>query len=372
MSDSVYPRLLVFVTAAVTLAACSASGASSSSLPDVPSIHVPAGTATIEGSAAPDLTQRAPIAVQEVSRHYIDKYDAQFVERWSMAVTSAGTILVLDGVTSEITAFALEGEVLARPEVGEGSFRISSAGTGAVLQGWEAITLLDADGRIVRSFSPEIPFWKIRGFPDGTLVALEESSLTVTLVPPDGPTTALAVFPKAIGKPPAWARRLFPSDDIAVGGDRAYVTPAADYEVAAFSSSGEALWLLRVPWRRRAIPESEIQAALGRTRRAGRAMGTTVNEATIEWPTHYPALERLAADEEGRLYAFPHVPEPEQSGVYPVDVYAPDGRLLLHGSLPFQAWDASVADRIYRIEAHDGRSYVVTYRIELPDSAGSP
>ena len=161
-------------------------------------------------------------------------------------------------------------------------------------------------------------------------------------------------------------RALWPDPTFAAGGGRVYVSGTDAYEVIAFDAAGSALWAVRVPWLRQPIPEELIQRSLERSRRAGRAMRTNVANIQNEgWPDYFPALSNIAADGHGRLYVFPYVRQAKSRRSFPVDIYSPEGELLLNATLPFQGWDAARGDHIYRLEEFAGNSQIVRYRIDL-------
>lgn len=162
---------------------------------------------------------------------------------------------------------------------------------------------------------------------------------------------------------------LFPRSDFAIAGDRIYVTTGEAYQVHAFDVEGRQLWALRAPWPRSPVTDEAIGRSMERTRRAGRAMGENVRgDRGAEIPDYLPALADLASDGLGRLYVFPNADGVAGPGQYPVDVYDPDGVLLVHGTLPFQGWDAADGADIYRLERDvlAGTTRLTRYRLELP------
>lgn len=372
MTNYLHRRVFCALAAILVASACSGRF-EDPGLPAVPLIRMPEGTPEITVDAVAALGVREPLSVREITRLDIGESDAQFVDRYHLAVTRGGTIAALDIVTADLALFDADGNRIARskePAVEE-PLGINTAADGLVVYGTDRMAILDARGRLMREVSPPHPLFTACGLPDGSFVGLEFETLTVVKLDPDGSNSqALTVVPRSMDLAIPFARNLYPREEIVVGGDVIYVTAAAEYEVAAFSLDGQGRWLLRVPWIRQSIPDSAISLVLGRTRRAGRAMGTSIDEEATDWPTEYPAIAGIDADAQGRLYVFPHVGDSKERASYPVDVYGPDGNLIANAKLPFQGWDASSSDYVYRAEARGGRMYVVKYRIELPASNG--
>ena len=114
------------------------------------------------------------------------------------------------------------------------------------------------------------------------------------------------------------------------------------------------------------IPEHLVAKTIGRTARVGRTMAANLtNDADVVWPDPFPSLADIETDGQVRLFVFPYVVGADVAE-FPVDVYSPNGELMVNGRLPFQGWDAHISEQVFRAEQRAGRSVIVRYRLQLP------
>ncbi|MGD8331520.1 MAG: hypothetical protein PVJ49_18960 [Acidobacteriota bacterium] len=175
-----------------------------------------------------------------------------------------------------------------------------------------------------------------------------------------------------------------PMPRFAVGrNDIVYVTPASEYQVLAMNGDGETVWALRVAWPRPPYPES------GKERRvemfASEDPDLSVDD--FEWPEFTNAISStMLVDGEGRLYVFPYTrgleenaddqdrqaeddapPEDaEEEGPRgsPVDIYSPDGELIVAG-LAEGGWQYARGDYVYALRSDPDTDEIVVYRYRL-------
>jgi len=228
------------------------------------------------------------------------------------------------------------------------------------------LRLIAPSGEILGDLELESSPWKTTGLGDETFVAMQLETGVVGRYALDGSEIArytVFQFPEEqLGGDP----HLWPHQDFVVGRERIYVTTAETHQVTAFDIDGNNVWVLEGETERVPIPENVSGKTLGRSRRAGRAAGSTLDTeyAQVKWPEFYPALARIATDAQDRLYVFPYILD-QNLDRYPVDVYDASGAQILRGWLPFQGWDAFSADAVYRIEERDGAVVVVRYELDL-------
>jgi len=143
-----------------------------------------------------------------------------------------------------------------------------------------------------------------------------------------------------------------------------FVSPVHEYQVLAFSGSGEALWALRVAWPRPPYPDALKQTRIDRARGDG---DEAISIDDFDWPPYW-AVDSLRTDGAGNLYVFPEMPvegdEPPQ--VRPVDVYSPEGDFLAAGLVP-HTWSYALGDYVYGLRRDEREEMVVVrYRLVLP------
>lgn len=367
-------RSLTWVLALATGAAASACGAAGTA-PGTSverQLALPSGTREIRAEVAPAAERTATVATTEARRRPLGAADKQFRDRFRIAVTTQQVVMVLDLVAAAVTFLGPDGSIVAVLPAEEGLDPLGVTAIGTDFLVWQfqgTVVKLGADGRGVQQVVLPAALFRARGLPDGSFVGLEIQSGIVVGYSSDGvEQVRFVALPRGESAGFLADVEVRPNEDFVVGGDRLYATLAAEYEVGGFSLDGTPQWLLTVPWERLPIPEGVLPRPGGRTKRAGRAMSQNVDSdaAEVEWPTHYPALVAIEADGDGRLWVFPFIPDADTATAFPVDVYAPDGTLLLNATLPFQGWDAMVGDTVYRVEITNGHADLVEYRLELP------
>ena len=206
---------------------------------------------------------------------------------------------------------------------------------------------------------------------DERTVARELSTGVLSLVAEDGSVVGRFTVFKAPEQDRAGDIHLWPKEAFVVGGDRVYATASAIYEVAAFDLNADVVWVLEAPWPREPIPEHLVAKTTGRAERVGRTMAANLAEdADAIWPDYFPALAGIETDDQGRLFVFPYVVDADATE-FPVDVYSPDGELVVNGILPFQGWDAHRGEHVFRVEQRAGRSVIVRYQLLLSAINGS-
>lgn len=343
-------------------------------------LPAPAGVRVRRVPATPEMASRSWLRTSVEKT--IGPTNDDSSTRWPlMAVDSGGKVFALNKATEQVDILSPTGASLG--VLGGPSQEAFGSAAGIAIAG-DRLFVLELNPLRLTSWNfagiqmsqdePERFIGAIAGLPDGTLVAkvMSFGPLPETL-------SALSVAGQEIvrftelpvvdaGAMDRETRDLWSDNVVAAAGNRIYVTSTDSYEVLAFESGGEPVWAVRAPWPRERIPEELIQRSLERTRRAGRAMRSTVVAGMDRgsWPDYFPALANIEVDGHGRLYVFPFVRNAEDSGQFPVDVYSPDGDLIVHGLLPFQRWDAQLSDCIYRIEEVDGETRIRRYGIAMP------
>ena len=147
---------------------------------------------------------------------------------------------------------------------------------------------------------------------------------------------------------------------------RVFATAGDEYQVAAVGPDGDYLWSLRASWPVEPVTEERQQQLID----AYVASEEIFANATYDWPGRYAAIENLEVDGNGNLWVFPYAyrpygVDPGLEHLVPVDIYSPDGDLLLSGLSPLAAWDAAHGDHVFRIESdgESGEDVVARYRL---------
>lgn len=342
-------------------------------------LPVDESTTTIEAQPVLETAARTPIAVEELPAP-----DEAIGEIRSLLIGPGERLLALVPRESRVRVFARGGESLlgwGNPgrepgqlflptflvALGERVAVIDPAATRASLWSYAGEHIEDFVSTTFRDLI------EARGLDDARLVArvaLEQQlqrQETLSVLSLEGEELArIALLPREAPE----SDHIFPRSSFDVAGETIFVTTGEAYQVHAFRADGEHLWALRVPWPRQPVTDEMIGRSMERSRRAGRAMGENVRgDRDLEFPDHLPAVARLAMDGRGRLFVFPYVENLDETNEYPVDVYDVDGRLLLNGTLPFQGWDASFDDEVFRFvnDAGTGTGRITRYRLTLPD-----
>lgn len=170
-----------------------------------------------------------------------------------------------------------------------------------------------------------------------------------------------------------------PRPSFAVGADEViYVTPGTEYQVITFGADGETRWALRVAWPRRPFPEASREFRV----RALAPDNPEISADDFDWPDYDRAISStLRTDGAGRLYVYPlsELPETNEEDEgneddadeqaprgRAVDVYSPDGELLVSG-LGSGTWSYARGDFVYRIrrDPDNDESVVVRSRLVL-------
>ncbi len=357
---------------ALVTAGC--GGSTESATQDAFDVYVPSGTPVVReiGAAGP----RTPVELSEsVVLVLGDGGGKSGLLR--IAANDEGRLLVIDLLDGYLRAFDSTGAPEVWDDTGSEILDLESPPVGI---GWldrrllltngypGRLRVVAPSGEIISDAELSTSPWDPVGLGDGTFVALELETGVVGRYDADFKEIArytLLEFPQEDLRGEA---RLWPHQGFVVGRQRVYVTTAENYQVAAFGVGGENLWVLEGEAERVPIPEHVSGRTLGRSRRAGRAAGATIDAeyANAKWPEFYPALASIGTDAQDRLFVFPFVVE-ENPTRYPVDVYDSAGQPIIRGWLPFQGWDATGQDAVYRIEMRDGLFVVVRYEIKIPE-----
>lgn len=336
-------------------------------------VYVPSATRVVR--VADLVVDRVSIGLSESLVIEIGEAIAGRPNQFQIAADSNGRVFTVDVIDGDVRRFSPSGAPIIWSETGAEVLAFDRSPLGLGTDG-EGLFLTNADpgqlrrvsqsGDLVGDFELDGSPWKPVGLGDDTFVAMFLETGVVGRYSFDGTEIARYTvfhFPEQkLGGDP----RIWPHQDVAVGRQRVYVTTAETHQVSAFDIDGESVWVLEGEAERVAMPEHITGKTLGRSRRAGRAAGSTIDAeyGQVKWPEFYPALARIATDAQDRLYVFPYVIE-EKSGRYPVNVYDATGTLIMNGWLPFQGWDTFAGDSIYRVERHDDKVVVVRYELDL-------
>ncbi len=372
-------RIHIIGIAGLLLAAVACSEAPAPAVEaDGQQVHVPVGVADVSARAVPEDGPRAPIRAMENLSIATGVVDSEFAARMSIAVDGDGRVYALDLFERSIAAYTKDG--VPDPDWDPDASAVTSAlaldatEAGLAVIQWQPnrLSLFDHAGTLTAEHSFDDLFWKLHALPDGTFLTFEVTAYFFSRL--DSRGQELRRFTVLSGGAPQMPTDLdpdlLPEPAFAVADGAIYVTGSATYEIVAFSLDGDPRFVLRVSWNREPIPTNALPDSATRGRRAGRAMRANVQESrSATLPEHYPALSRMAVDGHGRLYVFPWVSDPETRSSFPVDVYGPDGQLLVNGTLPFQGWDDALGDHVYRVEPAPAGPEIVRYQLRLPSSA---
>lgn len=182
-------------------------------------------------------------------------------------------------------------------------------------------------------------------------------------------------------------RMDYPTPAFAVGSDNlVYVTLGVEYQIHALTPSGETAWALRVALPRRPFSESSKELRVRTLAREDPDTGVD----DFEWPELDRAISgTLRTDGAGRLYVYPMFERvsaddnaeatddaagaaetTEAAGEAgarrgrPVDVYSPDGELIVAG-LAAGTWSYARGDYVYRITSDPDTDETLVIRSRL-------
>jgi hypothetical protein len=401
-----------FATVALIAAvACSSpEDGTSSGLPDVPS-DVP----TLEPRLLPaDNRSAPPIEPIEDLRPHVSGEPVFFAPS-RLAVARDGRIFVLDENDQTIRIVAPDGRLLGSlAGEGQGPGELSGAVAGMAVAGSR---LLVADAILAR-----LTAWDLDDLSFDTIAIAAGEGMVADALDligfDDGTFGILYSRPGVRGRAMSRAVRLDAAGNvlieygelpehhttIEIGGRSAllpvahgqnqmvaaadggvYLTEGERYEIVAIAAGGAPRWVLRAAWPRAAMPDEEIERALGVAARTLRAMGESAEgdrEAIDGLRETLPALQAIKVDGAGRLWVFPYVDHPPgqepPAEYWPADVYGADGELLYSGSIPARfalhpargaAWVAAAGDHVYGFETDaNGNRVLVGHRVTLPEA----
>jgi len=336
-------------------------------------VYVPSATPVVRVEV--NGASRTPIQVSSALLAELGAVTAGQPKQFQIVADPGGRVFGLEAFDGVLRGFDQAGEPIVWSATGEETLTFARPPLGLGIYGGNLlvsyaypgqIRLVSPSGEIVNDLELETSPWNPIGLGDDTYVASQLETGVVGRYALDSSEIArytVFQFPEEqLGGDP----HLWPYQDFVVGRERVYVTTAEAHQVTAFDIEGNNVWVLEGETERIPIPENISGKTLGRSRRAGRAAGSTLDTeyAQVKWPEFYPALARIATDAQDRLYVFPYILN-QNLDRYPVDVYDASGAPILRGWLPFQGWDAFSADAVYRIEERDGAVVVVRYELDL-------
>lgn len=370
-------------------------------------IPVPEGVTVKEHAPVPS-EERDPDAIRLVDDLVIgtdlSNPEAVLYEPGGIVAAPDGTIFVADRGNNDIKMFDADGtylKTLGQEGQGPGEFSfissITIAGDKLVIRDSRnsRMSVWTLDGEHVADHAPadQRSLLGIEGLSDGTLVGyfterdedrsgrriLVQSSVEgeelarILEVPMPAPEPFSSREPLVILQS---ALDSFDNPRMATqvgGGEVVYVSPIFEYQVLAYSPSGEMLWALRTAWDRDPWSDSTRQAMLQSFESSG--FGEQIDDPLrpddFTWPDEFNALSSLASDGQGRLFAIiaPQMAWDEENETtqrpeeYLVDAYDPAGEFLAAGVVPY-LWSYARGDYVYgtRPDAND-EMVVVRYRL---------
>jgi hypothetical protein len=359
-------------------------------------LPVPEGTPVREYAPVP-RDQRDPGAIVLTEDLVIGgDPESIFYSAPRIEVGSDGTIYALDTQDRSVRAFSPEGELLrkfGREGQGPGEMQqgrgITVAGQHLLIPDGSVrtrILVFSLDGEPIATHQTASRFGlNIKGLPDGTFVesalrSAEDRSLRrvggrytvegevlreyfdLEGVPPrELPTTPDRVLLREMSLRYSIHARSVRPVNLQTTGERLYATLNDQYEVLAMDLDGTPIWAVRVAWPLPPYPEGM------KTMFAGQAARSDIDPETLEYPEHDVAVGTARMDGHGRLYVFPNPGEqPEDDPYVPVDVFSPEGELIVAALGP-ASWSTAHGDHVY-FTRHDEESdtwYVVRSRLTL-------
>ena len=145
-----------------------------------------------------------------------------------------------------------------------------------------------------------------------------------------------------------------------------YLNAGVGYRVAAFDPEVNRNWVTETDSSPLPYASERASSFLDQVREIDEKYRVRFSE-----PEHFPVLSAIRADGLGRLYVFPFVRTERYKfpAEFPVDVYSPDGRLLVRGTLGIggRSWAASAGDVVFGIQRtpESGKYQVFRARIVI-------
>ena len=355
----------------LTVAGC--NGGTGSDAPGDFDVYVPSATPVLRVVGVD--VDRAPLGLSEALVIEIGSATTGQPNQFKIAADSNGRVFALDVVDGALRSFDSTGEPIVWAETGTEALEFDQAPLGLGTNQGDVLLTNAYPGRLrlIDSIGDVLGDRELDGSPfeptrldDDTFVAMLLETGVVGRYSLEGDEIARYTVFQFPEEKLGGEARLWPHHGFAAGRGRVYVTTADTHQVTAFDIDGGSAWVLEGDVERIPIPEHISGKTLGRSRRAGRAAGGTIDTeyAQVKWPDFYPALAKIATDAQDRLYVFPYVIE-ENPERYPVDVYDATGAPITRGWLPFQGWDAFAGDAVYRIEKRGDMTVAVRYELDL-------
>lgn len=342
-------------------------------------IALPEGIAVLEYAPVPvaERTERIRVVEDLVIGPRGDDANYAFYRPLDLGVDDDGRIYVFDSGNARIQVFDASGNYLrsiGREGSGPGEFdgggRIAVAGDTLVRSGDNRLSAWNVGDGELQS-DRQVTFTRFL-FPihgtdagavigryvlalasdDGAKEVIAEVSLDATVVRdlatfvnPGGVRLTRADTTWGVSMPvPTVALSAARSGDV-------YATQGAEYQVLAWSASGEPRWAIRVAWPRLPVIEDEIQTALDSLRERL----PDVQRSEVSWPGFHPALAdrprgaSVRADGHGHVYVLPFVRRVDEGSPRPVDVYGADGAPLFSGLIDDLPWIKARGDFVYAL-----------------------
>ncbi len=361
-------------------------------------VPVPEGTPIIEYAAVPMEERTERIELDEALIIGRDSDDPNFIfyRPNEILVDSSGRIFVLDQGNHRIQVFDSEGRysvTIGQEGEGPGEFQrpiaMTRVGDRLVVNDVanSRVSSWSMEGEYIESWRPDprLDVGLMFGFANGTIVYTDAIGLrgqprnaeivveSVAMNEEQQPHRYAAVpimhmFWSNKTIQGAAAPIQIPMCTLDVGVDAKetlYVAACPEYQIHAFSLDGSALWALRVPWKRQAIPEQLFDS------KADEWTGKLPDFTRADWddPGDYSALWAIRVDGHGHLYVFPDARKPtgEHAEERPVDVYSAEGDYIFSGMIP-EVWDVAHGDFVYKLRLNDETEEheVVRYRLVEP------
>ncbi|MFQ5742488.1 MAG: 6-bladed beta-propeller [Acidobacteriota bacterium] len=346
-------------------------------------ISVPEGTRIVEYPDVPmeerteriELVEDLVIGEREEDPNYVFYFTSY--TPGAVDVDEQGHIYILDAGNHRIQVFDESGEfVHSMGREGEGPGELERPDEITVVgkrllvadSGLAKIATWTLNGQHVRDLSVDFTrsFNQIAGMPDGSLVVsydsrtvegprrrsvkrlsadLEELHLYATT---PAPTPSIVTFPSGDRVATVSVMLESPAAEFAVTrGGNVYLSGAQEYQVLAFTSSGQWRWAARVASTPEMYKEDEIEKTLEFIHRNF----PQVKRSDIDWPERHPMISYLRVDGHGHLCVFPYARDSgvEEGGQRPVDVFSSAGEMLFSGTIRRQ-WDAAKGNYVYMLE----------------------